>query len=240
MLDLLFVPTALLYFVVIGLLFVYGVNFFYLAFLAWRHRHAQTPTSSLQTLPRVTVQLPIYNELYVARRLIDAAAQLDYPRDLLDVQVLDDSTDETTTLAPEAVERWQAQGVYIVQLHRTQRDGFKAGALAHGLAHARGEFIAIFDADFIPPRDYLTRTPKFGIAAKHDDWRTRRYQLRLDPIVFVEFAFALLNAGTVALALHVGNWIIAAYAALFCIGLLFTSGLTVAQAVAMSAVNQRA
>ena len=485
MLDVLFVPTALLYFGVIALLFVYGMNFFYLAFVTWRHRHARRQSPALSHMPRVTVQLPIYNELYVAQRLIDAAAQLTYPRNLLEVQVLDDSTDETSALVCAAVERWRADGVNIVQLRRAQRDGYKAGALAHGLALAQGEFIAIFDADFIPARDYLLRTlpdfadervafvqtrwghvnrhyslltflqslaidahfvveqfarsmggywfnfngtagvwrrtaladaggwtadtltedldisyraflrgwralyrrevvtlaelpvsfsayrrqqhrwargsfecalkllpsvwrapiglrrkveatlhltgygvhvllcalallyplvlifaqrhpslvslfglsfifnisafapalffalaqqqlgrrwwfvlpaivfmsalgagmmlntmrgvlqiafnrsgvfertPKYGIAQPGEDWRRRRYQLRLDPIVFAEAAFALLNAGTVVLALRFGNWPIGVYAALFCMGLLFTSGLSVAQAVAV-------
>lgn len=485
MLDLLFVPIAVLYLVVVGMLFVYGVNFFYLTYLTWRKRQVRTDPPPMSIWPRVTVQLPIYNELYVAERLIQAAARLDYPRHLLEIQVLDDSTDETVELVRNSVERLRAQGINIVHLHRTQRTGFKAGALAEGLARTHGEFIAIFDADFVPHPDFLKRTlphfqdsriafiqtrwghlnreyslltflqslaidahfmveqfarshggywfnfngtagvwrreavqeaggwtadtltedldlsyraflrgwralylrdvevpaelpvsfsayrrqqhrwargslecalklipqvwkaplslrqkleailhltgygvhlllcalvllypivlvlsqrypslialfgiafifnatafaptlffviaqqqlgrrwwlllpvilfitalgagmmlntvraalqilrgghsvfertPKFGIVRKKQDWTRRRYQLRLDPIVFFELAFALLNLGTMAFAIHIGNWVIAVYATLFCAGLLFTSGFTIRQAIAV-------
>lgn len=151
-------PVVILYLGVVGLLFAYGVNFFYLTYLAWHHRHVALAAPALDQWPRVTVQLPIYNELYVAERLINAAAQLDYSRALLEIQVLDDSTDETAALVRAAVARWRAQGVNIVHLPRDERVGFKAGALAEGLARAQGDFIAIFDADFIPPADYLKRT----------------------------------------------------------------------------------
>ena len=485
MLDLLFVPVAILYLLVVGMLFVYGVNFFYLTYLTWRERRARTVLPPMTRWPRVTVQLPIYNELYVAERLIQAAARLDYPAHLLEIQVLDDSTDETTEVVRRTVERLRAQGVRIVHRHRTQRTGFKAGALAKGLAQAHGEFLALFDADFVPPPDFLRRTlphfqdsrvafiqtrwghlnrdyslltflqslaidahfmveqfarsragywfnfngtagvwrreaiedaggwtadtltedldlsyraflrgwhalylrevevpaelpvnfsayrrqqhrwargslecamklipqvwnapiplakkleatlhltgygvhlllgaltllyplvlllsqrypglialfgiafifnatafaptlffviaqqqlgrrwwrllpailfitalgagmmlntiraalqifwkrrsvfertPKFGIVRKKQDWTRRRYQLQLDSIVFFELAFALLNAGTVALAIYVNNWVIAVYALLFCLGLLFTSGFTIAQAITL-------
>jgi cellulose synthase/poly-beta-1,6-N-acetylglucosamine synthase-like glycosyltransferase len=435
--------------------------------------------------PHVTVQLPIYNELYVAERLINAVARLDYPADLLEIQVLDDSTDETVEVVHRTVGRLRAGGVNIVHLHRTHRGGFKAGALAEGLACAHGEFLAIFDADFVPPPDFLKwtlpyfqnpriafvqtrwghvnrdysfltflqsltldahfvieqfarcntsywfnfngtagvwrraaledaggwtadtltedldlsyraflrgwqalylrdvqvpaelpvsfsayrrqqrrwasgsfqvamklippiwrapvplsqkleatlhltsnsvyillcmlallyplvlalterysglvglfgvgaifnttmfvpslyflaaqrqlgrpwqrilprillatavgsgmmlntaqavflalrkrhgvfeRTPKFGIAQKEQGWIHQRYQLRLDTIAFFELGFALWNFGTTVFALHIGNWVIAAYSTMFCIGLLFTSGMTVAQAIAV-------
>ena len=110
-----------------------------------------------ETLPRVTVQLPIYNEMYVADRLIEAVCRIDYPRERLEIQVLDDSTDETRSVAELAVRRFAAQGVDIKYYHRADRSGFKAGALEAGLKAARGEFVAIFDADFIPPPDFLTR-----------------------------------------------------------------------------------
>ena len=158
MLDLLLIPVAVIYLAVIGALFIYGVNFFYLTYLALRNRAHAADSVSLGPWPRVTVQLPIYNELYVAERLIDAAANLDYGADLLEIQVLDDSTDETVEIARHAVERWQSRGIRIVHLHRSNRVGYKAGALANGLEHAHGEFLAIFDADFIPPRDFLRRT----------------------------------------------------------------------------------
>jgi cellulose synthase/poly-beta-1,6-N-acetylglucosamine synthase-like glycosyltransferase len=104
-------------------------------------------------LPTVCVQLPVYNEAEVVERLIDAAACLDYPPGALTIQILDDSTDETTVRAAARSALWRSRGVQIVHLHRPDRSGFKAGALAHGLAHTDAELIAIFDADFIPPPD---------------------------------------------------------------------------------------
>ncbi|MBI4786839.1 MAG: glycosyltransferase [Chloroflexi bacterium] len=158
MLDLLLIPVAVVYLAVVGALFIFGVNFFYLTYLALRKRGQATNSLSPVRWPRVTVQLPIYNELYVAERLIDAAANLDYDRDLLEIQVLDDSTDETTEIVRRVVARWQSRGIRIAHLHRANRAGYKAGALGYGLERARGEFLAIFDADFIPPRDFLRRT----------------------------------------------------------------------------------
>src|SRR5947199_9951442 len=105
----------------------------------------------------VTVQLPLYSEMYVAERLIDAVCRLDYPAGRLEIQVLDDSTDETTEIVERIVAGYRAEGVDIRLLHRTDRTGFKAGALEAGLKVARGEFIAIFDADFMPTPDFLLR-----------------------------------------------------------------------------------
>jgi cellulose synthase/poly-beta-1,6-N-acetylglucosamine synthase-like glycosyltransferase len=116
------------------------------------------PAGELKAWPPVTIQLPIYNEMYVADRLIDAVCQIEYPRELLEIQVLDDSTDETRSVAEQAVRRNASRGVDIKYLHRTDRTGYKAGALEAGLAVATGEFVAIFDADFIPTADFLTRT----------------------------------------------------------------------------------
>ena len=113
--------------------------------------------SSDDVVPFVTVQLPIYNEMYVVERLIDAVARLDHPRDRFEIQVLDDSTDETQQIVTRAVARWASSGINIHHLHRRARAGYKAGALASGLRRARGELIAIFDADFVPPADFLTR-----------------------------------------------------------------------------------
>lgn len=115
-------------------------------------------SSDQPNLPFVTVQLPLFNEQYVAARLVDSMAQLDYPKDKLEIQVLDDSTDETLDIVKKKVEEWKANGVDIVQICRTDRSGFKAGALAEGLKIAKGEFLAIFDADFLPNPDFLKRT----------------------------------------------------------------------------------
>lgn len=145
------------YVVATVLLAAYSLNTIVLTTLYLRHRDRRHPTPPLSRYPRVTVQLPIYNEQYVVARLINAVVQLDWPREQLEVQVLDDSTDITTSIAWAAVRHWQRQGVKIHLIHRDERWGFKAGALAHGLATATGEFIAIFDADFVPPPDFLRR-----------------------------------------------------------------------------------
>jgi cellulose synthase/poly-beta-1,6-N-acetylglucosamine synthase-like glycosyltransferase len=160
LLDTLFIPVAVIYFLVVTTLFIYGLNFLYLSYHAWKRRGAlesKPPAQRMESLPFVTVQLPIYNELYVAERLIEAAAALDYPRERFEIQVLDDSTDETAALVARTVGRIKARGINIRHLHRTERQGYKAGALAHGLQTAQGEFIAIFDADFVPHPDFLKR-----------------------------------------------------------------------------------
>ncbi len=126
-----------------------GGHRLHLTWVAWRSPPAVTPPR-LKQLPLITVQLPIYNERYVVERLIDAVAALDYPPELLQIQVLDDSNDDTTALAAALVAKHRARGVNIEHLHRSDRTGFKAGALAAGLQRARGEFVAIFDADFVP------------------------------------------------------------------------------------------
>jgi len=123
----------------------------------------QANISRPETLPRVTVQLPVYNELYVVERLIDAVAKLNYPANKLDIQLLDDSTDESVDVVAAKVAQYQRQGLDITHVRRPERTGFKAGALAYGLTIAKGEFIAIFDADFLPDPDFLLNTiPHFA------------------------------------------------------------------------------
>ncbi len=155
------------YVVVIGLLYtlialalaVYGINALMLVGLyLWRRPTDPPPPPPPETWPRVTVQIPLYNEVYVADRVIRAVARLDYPRDRLEIQVLDDSDDETSEVIATLVARLRRQGVHIVHVRRDARAGYKAGALAYGLARATGEFVAVFDADFVPPRDWLKRT----------------------------------------------------------------------------------
>ncbi len=119
------------------------------------------PISQFAELPPVTVQLPIFNELYVVERLIRSACEIDYPNHLLEIQVLDDSTDETVSVARKLVADMQAQGKNAVYLHRTDRKDFKAGALAEGLKVAKGEYVAIFDADFLPGKDFIQKTIHF-------------------------------------------------------------------------------
>jgi cellulose synthase/poly-beta-1,6-N-acetylglucosamine synthase-like glycosyltransferase len=138
---------------------LYGSHRIWMVYLHYRHKYRlPTPAGRFAELPRVTVQLPMFNELCVAERIIDAACALEYPADRLQIQVLDDSTDETQGIARACVERWKARGVDVSYLHRVNRQGFKAGALEHGLASATGELVAIFDADFLPPTDYLLRS----------------------------------------------------------------------------------
>jgi cellulose synthase/poly-beta-1,6-N-acetylglucosamine synthase-like glycosyltransferase len=126
----------------------------------WRYaKHAPKPAARFdeESLPFITVQLPLFNEMYVAERIIDACAALDYPADRLEIQVLDDSTDETTAVVAKRVADYKALGVRIVHIHRTDRTGFKAGALEAGLRVANGDLVAIFDADFVPRADCLRR-----------------------------------------------------------------------------------
>ena len=163
-------PEALLlglYFSLLACLSIYGLHRCYLVYLYTKYRRS-VPDCRIADdgpIPRVTVQLPLYNEMYVVERLIDAVAGLDHPRDRLEIQVLDDSTDETRRIAQRVVARWADQGLNVHYLHRPVRTGFKAGALAEGLRRANGEFVAIFDADFIPPSDFLTRMlPSFSDA----------------------------------------------------------------------------
>jgi cellulose synthase/poly-beta-1,6-N-acetylglucosamine synthase-like glycosyltransferase len=148
--------TLSAYFFVLIVLAIYGWHRYYLVYLYMRHKDKEPKTGlPLDSLPAVTIQLPLYNEMYVADRLIDAVCHIDYPRQLLEIQVLDDSTDETRQIADSAVRRWAAEGVDIKYIHRTDRGGYKAGALEAGLKVARGEYVAIFDADFIPTPDFL-------------------------------------------------------------------------------------
>ena len=145
------------YFLALGLLCVYGLHRYHLVYLRHRYRDRAPPARTVRNWPAVTVQLPVYNERYVAPRLLEAIRNLDYPRERLEVQVLDDSTDDTPVLLEPAIARLRAEGFDIHVLHRTDRRGYKAGALAAGLEQAGGEFIAIFDADFCPPPDFLRR-----------------------------------------------------------------------------------
>ena len=149
------------YFVVLVFLASYGIHRYVLVYLYYKHKKNATKEPAGQwadeMLPRITVQLPIFNEQYVVDRLVDAVCRMEYPKDKLDIQVLDDSTDETVDVANAVVERYAALGNPISYIHRSNRHGFKAGALEAGMNTAKGELIAIFDADFVPPEDWLMR-----------------------------------------------------------------------------------
>src|SRR3954468_20219854 len=158
--------TLATYFFVVIILAVYGWHRYYLVYVYMRNRGKEPKaTTPLDPVPVVTIQLPLYNEMYVAERLIEAVCAIEYPRELLEIQVLDDSIDETCEVAELAGRRCAAQGHDIKYIHRSNRIGFKAGALEEGLKTARGEFVAIFDADFLPGADFLLRLmPHFSEA----------------------------------------------------------------------------
>ncbi|MEL7058867.1 MAG: cellulose synthase family protein [Acidobacteriota bacterium] len=152
------------YYATLGVLALYGVHRMVLVVGWWQaRRRSETAPEPPAEWPVVTVQLPIFNERYVAHRLIEAVANLDYPRDRLEIQVLDDSIDDTRELVAKQVAELRAEGVDIHHLHREDRSGFKAGALAAGLTSAAGDLLAVFDADFVPQRDFLRAVvPHFG------------------------------------------------------------------------------
>jgi len=144
------------YYLALGVLAVYGAHRFYLVRLRRRHAETHAVAPAPERWPSLTVQLPLFNEPNVAGRLIDAVARLEYPG-ALDVQVLDDSTDDTPSIVAERVDHWRARGVRIAHVRRDSRDGYKAGALAHGLRISEAELLAVFDADFVPAPDTLVR-----------------------------------------------------------------------------------
>jgi cellulose synthase/poly-beta-1,6-N-acetylglucosamine synthase-like glycosyltransferase len=175
------------YFIVLTILAAYGAHRYWMVYLYYKHKKSKTTEPAahfpLDDLPRVTVQLPIFNEQYVVDRLLDAVCRLDYPKDKLDIQLLDDSTDETVEVARILVDRYAALGHPVTYLHRDNREGFKAGALAEGLKTAKGEFVAIFDADFVPPPDFLLKCihhftdPKVGMVQTRWTHINRNYSL---------------------------------------------------------------
>ncbi len=172
------------YFLSLLLLFMFGAHGFLMVYHYLRQqkqvRRAQPP---LTDTPTVTVQLPVFNELYVVERLIDAVCAIEYPKERLEIQVLDDSTDETVKVVARTVEAYQALGFDIKHIHRVDRSGYKAGALKNGLAQARGEFVAIFDADFVPNPDFLVKTiphfanPKIGLVQTRWEHLNSEYSL---------------------------------------------------------------
>jgi cellulose synthase/poly-beta-1,6-N-acetylglucosamine synthase-like glycosyltransferase len=140
-----------LYMVVLSILGLYGFHRGLLLFLYWRHRSdAVIPPRRFDELPMITIQLPMFNEMYVAERLLDGIACIDYPKDRMEIQVLDDSTDETTAIARDKSDDLRRRGYDVTFVHRENRAGFKAGALEEGLREAKGDYVMVFDADFVP------------------------------------------------------------------------------------------
>jgi cellulose synthase/poly-beta-1,6-N-acetylglucosamine synthase-like glycosyltransferase len=171
------------YFILLVILAAYGFHRYQLVWMYFRHRKNKTtePKFRFTQLPRVTIQLPLFNEQFVVDRLVESICALDYPGNLLDIQVLDDSTDETVQVASEVVDRYRALGHDIVYIHRTDRTGYKAGALDNGLKTAKGEFVAVFDADFTPPKDWVMNVihhfadPKIGMVQTRWTHLNRNY-----------------------------------------------------------------
>jgi cellulose synthase/poly-beta-1,6-N-acetylglucosamine synthase-like glycosyltransferase len=150
------------YFVALSILFIFGLHGFIMIYYYNKYKdvkHKQKP----ECIPdaKVTIQLPLYNELYVVERLIETVCEIDYPKELLEIQVLDDSTDETVNISATMVAKKKAEGFDICHIRRGTREGYKAGALKEGLRVAKGEFVAIFDADFIPQKEFLKKTLSF-------------------------------------------------------------------------------
>ncbi|MGZ5537290.1 MAG: cellulose synthase family protein, partial [Chthoniobacterales bacterium] len=162
----------------------YGIHRYCIIYLFLKHRkrHPQ-PMSQFVQLPKVTMQLPVFNEVYVVERLLKSVSEIDYPRELLQIQVLDDSTDDTRALTARCVAELQGRGINVELIHRLDRTGFKAGALEAGLATAEGEFVCILDADFVPQPDLLQKTvhfftdPKVGMIQTRWGHLNRTYSL---------------------------------------------------------------
>lgn len=163
------------------------------------NRKRAVPTAIPDPLPLITIQLPIYNERFVVERLLDSIARLNYPKQLMEIQVLDDSTDDTLRIAENKIKELNEAGFNIKHIHRTNRKGFKAGALQNGLSSSSGDFIAIFDADFIPEEDFLYKTlihftsenigmvqTRWSFLNASDSWLTKAQQLGLDGHFIIE------------------------------------------------------
>ena len=173
------------YFAVMIVLALYGVHRYTMCYLYFKYRknYNPNPPRHFDELPMVTVQLPIFNEQFVIDRLIEAVCAMEYPAEKLEIQVLDDSTDETQAVAAGIVDRYAALGHPIVYIHRTNRHGYKAGALDAGLKVAKGEYVAIFDADFVPPTDWLMKVihhfaePEIGMVQTRWTHLNRNYSM---------------------------------------------------------------
>jgi cellulose synthase/poly-beta-1,6-N-acetylglucosamine synthase-like glycosyltransferase len=173
------------YFTLLLILAFYGAHRYKViwAYVKTKRNGVEAAPSQFAALPRVTIQLPLYNERLVVERLLEEVVKIDYPRQLLDIQILDDSTDDTHPFTERLVGEYQAAGHPVEYLHRTNRHGFKAGALEAGLKVAKGEFVAVFDADFVIPPDFLMKTihhftdPRIGMVQTRWSYLNRYYNL---------------------------------------------------------------
>ncbi|RAU81743.1 cellulose synthase family protein [Pontibacter arcticus] len=178
--------VLVIYGICLAFIFGYSLVQLHLTILYWLCKRSAQRIKAYpapDVWPAVTVQLPVYNERYVVERLLDAIAAFDYPRHLLQVQILDDSTDDTTELIQTRLKTYEGSGIDFQHIRRERRSGFKAGALQYGLARATGDFIAIFDADFVPGPDFLKRTipaftsTKIGVVQTHWGHLNQNYSL---------------------------------------------------------------
>lgn len=194
------------YFLLLGVLAVYGLHRYLTVFRYLRRRKSPpaTPARRFEDLPRVTIQLPLYNERFVVGRLLEAVAKIRYPRERLQIQVLDDSTDETRFLTERLVREYRDRGLPAEYHHRDHREGFKAGALNEGLRTATGEFVAIFDADFVPPPDFLERTIDYFTDPRVGVVQTRWSYLNRETSLLTEVQAMLLDGHF--LLEHVSRW----------------------------------
>ena len=169
------------YFIALSILFIFGLHGFLLLYYHRKYKdNISEPKSELIEIPLVTIQLPLYNEYYVVERLINSVCNVDYPKEKIEIQVLDDSTDETVDLVEKIVNEKRSDGFNIEHIRRKSRIGFKAGALKEGLKKAKGDFVAIFDADFIPQKTFLKNTLKFFADEKIGMVQTRWEHLNGD------------------------------------------------------------
>nr|MBP9095378.1 glycosyltransferase family 2 protein [Ignavibacteria bacterium] len=178
-----------IYIVSLSILFIFGSHGFIMIYHYFKTYHKRTEDLNeedfdIKEFPLVTIQIPLYNEKYVTKRLIDAVCRMEYDKDKMEIQVLDDSTDDSVALTAKIVEAKKAEGYDIKHIHRTNRQGYKAGALKEGLAICSGEYVAIFDADFIPRRKFLKRTipyfykeEKLGLVQTRWEHLNRDYSL---------------------------------------------------------------
>ncbi len=192
-----------IYTIMLVVVSTYGLHRYALVFLYWRHRHnVPKPAGHFDDLPNVTIQLPMFNERFVAKRIIEKTCEIDYPRDKVQIQVLDDSTDDTAQIALECIEKMRALGHNIEFIHREDRTGFKAGALENGLKTATGEFISIFDADFMPEPSFLMDSihyftdPKVCVVQTRWDHLNREDSLLTkSQAIFLDGHFAIEHVG---------------------------------------------
>lgn len=186
--------VLVMYFISLSILMIFGCHGFVMLYYYWKYSHQHPEQNKNMVYDKmVTIQLPLYNELYVIERLINAVCEIDYPKEYLEIQVLDDSTDETVQIVEKIVTEKQKLGFDIKHIHRTDRTGYKAGALKAGLKISKGEYVAIFDADFIPKKDFLKKTLSYFTNDRIGMVQTRWEHLNEDYSMLTKIQALALN-----------------------------------------------